>query len=575
MKITARFFAIFGLLAVTMWITSVASGGRGRGGGGGGGGGGRFGGGGAGGQPGGFAGGGVHLGGGGAGGAHPGGFGGGAQQHMNSPMTRPAQASRPSFEGSTQHADMAHGPYGGGAQMAHPGGGGSSPQVVHPGGGGGSPQVVRPGGGGAGERHVWEGPRGGTVVGGGGQKSFTGPGGNTYAGGGGNYIYKGPQGGVTVGGGKGGSITTAGGKTIGGGESGHVTIGPNGNVHAGGSKGLAVKGPDGAAIAGSHGAATVGPGGAFASGSKGIAGVGPGGGAFATGSKGIAGVGPGGAFAAGGKGTAIVGPGGGTAVAGHHGGVAVGPYGAAAVGGGVIAGGNVAYAPRYVNNTVLSNQANYVRQNFNNYSAFTPNWYARYPGAWLAGGLAAGAVWRAASWGGCSGYVGYPADTSPVYYDYGNNVTYQDGNVYYGDQLQGTEADYAQQAVQIADTGRQAQPPDDESWQPLGVFAMTKGDETSSNDIFQFAVNKDGVVRGNYYNALSDNTTPLYGSLDKKTQRLAWTIGDKKTPVFESGLYNLTQDQTTLLAHFGPDRTEQYNLFRIEQQQEDKSGSSK
>jgi len=216
-----------------------------------------------------------------------------------------------------------------------------------------------------------------------------------------------------------------------------------------------------------------------------------------------------------------------------------------------------------------------VRQNFNNYNAFTPNWYARYPGAWFAGGLAAGAVWRAASWGSSAGYVGYPADTSPVYYDYGNNVTYQDGNVYYGDQLQGTEADYAQQAVQIADTGRQAQPPDDESWQPLGVYAMTKGDETSSNDIFQFAVSKDGVVRGNYYNALSDNTTPIYGSLDKKTQRLAWTIGDKKTPVFESGLYNLTQDQTTLLAHFGPDRTEQYNLFRIEQQQEDKSGSSK
>lgn len=453
------------------------------------------------------------------------------------------------------------------SQVVRPGGGGAGtakPEVTRPGGGGGSPQVVRPGGGGAGERHVWEGPRGGTVIGGGGQKSFTGPGGNTYAGGGANYIYQRPQGGVTVGGGKGGSITTAGGKTIAGGQAGHVTIGPNGNVHAGGSKGLAVKGPDGAAIAGSHGGATVGPGGAIASGSKGIAGVGPGG-AFATGSKGVAGGGPGGAFAAGGKGTAIVGPGGGAAVAGHHGAVAAGPYGVAGAGSGIVAGRDVNIGTRYVNNTVLSNQATYVRQNFNNYNAFTPNWYGRYPGAWVAGGLAAGAVWRAASWGGCAGYVGYPADTSPIYYNYGDNVTYQGGDVYYGDQLQATEADYAQQAVQIADTGRQAQPPDDEPWQALGVFAMTKGDEASSNDIFQFAVSKDGVVRGNYYSALSDSTTPIYGSLDKKAQRLAWTIGNKKTPVFETGFYNLTQDQTTLLAHFGPDRTEQYNLFRIEQ----------
>ena len=35
--------------------------------------------------------------------------------------------------------------------------------------------------------------------------------------------------------------------------------------------------------------------------------------------------------------------------------------------------------------------------------------------------------------------------------------------------------------------------------------------------------------------------------------------------MYETGLYNLTQEQTTLLVHFGKDRTEQYKLFRIEQ----------
>ena len=99
---------------------------------------------------------------------------------------------------------------------------------------------------------------------------------------------------------------------------------------------------------------------------------------------------------------------------------------------------------------------------------------------------------------------------------------------------------------------------------------MVKGDETTSNDIFQFALNKDGVVRGNYYNTASDSTQPVYGSLDKKGQRIAWTIGDKKDAVYETGLYNLTQDEATMLMHSGKDRTEQYKLFRVEQQDEKK-----
>ena len=78
----------------------------------------------------------------------------------------------------------------------------------------------------------------------------------------------------------------------------------------------------------------------------------------------------------------------------------------------------------------------------------------------------------------------------------------------------------------------------------------------------------DGVVRGNYYNALTDSTQPVFGSLDKKSQRVAWSVGEKKDKVFEAGLYNLTLEQTTVLVHTGKDRTDQYRLFRIEQPQE-------
>jgi hypothetical protein len=511
MKISTRVLAGLGFTAGLMWLVTSASGGRFGGGGGG------FRGGGGGGFHGGSAGGFRPSGGGFSGG----GFSGGGF-HPSQPMSRPEQFSRPSFESGGGRAGAVNGPYGGtfGNRGAE----------------------TRPGAGGSGERHVWQTPRGGTVIGGGGERSFTGPGGNTYSGGGGHYAYTGPHGAVAVGGGKGGTITLPGGKSISGGEAGHVVIGPNGNVNAGGTRGAAVKGPNGAAIAGSHGAVTAGPDGAVARGSRGAAVTGAGG----------------------------------TAIAGQRGAVAVGPYGAAARGGSVVAGrtaaGGAFVGTRHVNAVGLANQGTYVRRNFGYYNAFTRAWYNRYPGAWFAAGWATGAVWRAATWGGCASYVGYPEDVSPVYYNYGDNVTYQDGNVYYGDDVAYSEADYSQQASQIADTGRQANPPGDQQWQPLGVFAMTKGDETTSNDIFQLAIDKDGIVRGNYYNAVNDSTTPVYGSLDKKTQRLAWTIGDQKTPVYETGLYNLTLEQTTLLAHFALDRTEQYNLFRIEQPKEDKAG---
>ena len=94
---------------------------------------------------------------------------------------------------------------------------------------------------------------------------------------------------------------------------------------------------------------------------------------------------------------------------------------------------------------------------------------------------------------------------------------------------------------------------------------MIQGEQVSGNDLFQLAVNKAGVIRGNYYSALSDTTLPVYASVDKKTQRAAWTVGDRKEPIFEAGFANLTKSETTMLVHFGKGRTQQWTLVRIEQ----------
>ena len=97
----------------------------------------------------------------------------------------------------------------------------------------------------------------------------------------------------------------------------------------------------------------------------------------------------------------------------------------------------------------------------------------------------------------------------------------------------------------------------------LGVWAMVKGDEDESNNILQLAVNRDGIIRGNHYNALTDETTPIQGAVDKATQRAAWTVGDNSKVISETGIYNLTQEETSMLVHFGPDKTQNWLMVRL------------
>ena len=59
----------------------------------------------------------------------------------------------------------------------------------------------------------------------------------------------------------------------------------------------------------------------------------------------------------------------------------------------------------------------------------------------------------------------------------------------------------------------------------------------------QLAVNKQGIIRGNYTDTVTNKTQLVHGSVDKKTQRVAFTVGDNTTTVVETGLYNLTKDE--------------------------------
>ncbi len=180
----------------------------------------------------------------------------------------------------------------------------------------------------------------------------------------------------------------------------------------------------------------------------------------------------------------------------------------------------------------------------------------------------AAAVWTAATWSAVDAWFAWN-NAAPQEYAYGNTIVYQDGAVYYGTQLKGTAAAYYQQAADLASTAADASSGQDSQWLPLGVFGLMRPGTKTPDAVFQLAVDKNGAVRGNCYKEATKATVPVQGAVDKRTQRVAWRIGNDKDLVVETGLYGLTQDESTALVHFGPKKTTQYLMVRVKQPAQD------
>ncbi|QDU80762.1 hypothetical protein Pla110_24950 [Polystyrenella longa] len=208
--------------------------------------------------------------------------------------------------------------------------------------------------------------------------------------------------------------------------------------------------------------------------------------------------------------------------------------------------------------------ASAIRTNYNDVNIYGRGWYGAHPTAWRAAGWGAGYAWRDATWRSLGTWFAYPEYNAPLYYDYGDNVVYQGEDVYVSGKDVGTSEEYYNQASQLASDGSS----DSESssqgdWLPLGVFALSDSGAKSASATIQLAVNKEGILRGNYTKSDSKDSQVVHGSVDKKTQRAAFTVGDDQTDIYESGLYNFTKEQAPLLLHKGKDKTQQLLMVRL------------
>lgn len=175
--------------------------------------------------------------------------------------------------------------------------------------------------------------------------------------------------------------------------------------------------------------------------------------------------------------------------------------------------------------------------------------------------------WTVPTWAAFTGWYAYDWG-QPYYYDYGSTVVYEGDTVYYQDQPVATAAEYYAQAADIAEAGAGYEEPEDakveDTWLPLGVFAVAPEHTLAEATLMlQLAIDREGHIDGTLYNETTDQASRVTGSVDKKTQRAAWTIEGYDDVVVETGIYNLTEEQTSVLVHFGSDRTETWLLVRL------------
>ncbi len=178
--------------------------------------------------------------------------------------------------------------------------------------------------------------------------------------------------------------------------------------------------------------------------------------------------------------------------------------------------------------------------------------------------------WRPCAWGGVSSWVYGATVPPPVYPDYGTTVVYEGDTVYLDNQPLPV-AEYTQPVIEKVAVQEQAPPPapapegQPEEWMTLGVFSLVQEEKGDPILFMQLSINREGVISGAYQNVLTEDQRPITGQLDKKTQTVAWRIGENRNTICTTSLANLTEDVCTVALHFHGNRTETWILVRMKE----------
>jgi hypothetical protein len=174
--------------------------------------------------------------------------------------------------------------------------------------------------------------------------------------------------------------------------------------------------------------------------------------------------------------------------------------------------------------------------------------------------------WRGAAWSSLAGSLGWGWG-APLYYDESGNsqeVTPDDQSDSSNITTGYTDSNYPQTSTSYTPAQTSSE------WIPLGVFAVgkTAAQAAYSNMFLQLAMNKQGEIKGTYFNSGTNAVYELEGSVDKDTQQAAWMKAENasaNSPIMVTGLYNLTQDVVPVQIFFNQNNQQSWSLVRLSQ----------
>jgi hypothetical protein len=215
---------------------------------------------------------------------------------------------------------------------------------------------------------------------------------------------------------------------------------------------------------------------------------------------------------------------------------------------------------------------------------FTHGWYGHHAGAWgwNHGAYGWGNPWAfatlgtAAAWLGASAWenAGWGGNNSTVYTADNGNVNEQpiDQQADTGEQLaEGDETDA--QAVEdqpaVAPSAAEANALarigandtlSGAQFLTLGVYTLAPAGQEEATGMIQLAIAKNGVLRGTFADLKTDQDQNIQGSVDKKTGRVAFTIGPEGKDVYETSIQDLTQQSGPLTIHANDGQTSEWTI---------------
>jgi hypothetical protein len=193
---------------------------------------------------------------------------------------------------------------------------------------------------------------------------------------------------------------------------------------------------------------------------------------------------------------------------------------------------------------------------WNNYhhgpQPFTPAWYAQHPNAWHATHPYAD-EWAVATAAALGSWLGWAYAPEPSYSS--TTIIYQDA------------PDAPDETDTLAEVYTDASPSDvalpSGDWLPLGVYSLLAAPDLPPMQLVQLSVDRQGILRGVYYDVVTNTSHDVVGSLDADTHEAQWTLQSNPNLAFRAAVDQLTQPEGVVEVTL-PGGVEQWHLVRME-----------